>query len=180
MKTLKKIALVFVALFALALFTGCSVEGATAPDPKASSAADTKPVPSPKADPMVSTLGKVFTYTDGVSISVSQPVAWTPSQDAASIAGVPATDKTVTVTVVVTNNSKKTINLAAFPQATSGGVQATQVTDVEQNVSVTPMAPLLIGQTLKWIEGFGVANPADMTISIAPSYEYQNAIFTSK
>jgi hypothetical protein len=175
MNTIKKFAVIALLPVAL-LLSGCAVTGA-APhsDPKASAAA--APSPSPKQDSLLKGFGQTITYTTGVSVSVSAPSPYTPSEEAA---GVVAGQQVVQFNVVVTNNSADSVDIAGYPQATSGGQPAHSITDLGANVGNTPMTTLLAGQSLQWAEAFSVANPADVTFQYAPVMTYKTAIFDSK
>jgi len=176
MNTIQKISIA-IALPVVLLMSGCAVQGSTHADPKASSATVEKPAPAPVTDPLVKKFGEVVTYKDGVSVSVSPAAPYTPSPEAA---GATAGMTYIQVTLVVTNNSDKTLDQAGWPTATSGGQQAAAISDFGQNIGDTPAGPLLAGQTMKWNEAFSVADAADITIAYSPSFEYKNAIFTSK
>jgi hypothetical protein len=61
----------------------------------------------------------------------------------------------------------------------SGNVEASQVYDFEQNVGGAPSTTLLPGREAVFKIAFGVSNPADLVMEVAPSFEHEAAIFTT-
>lgn len=178
---------VLLALAFLFIITGCTTTEAVAADPKASAATVeedtvTAEVEPPAIDELVKQFGDVVTYKDGVSISVSAPTPFTPSNlDYFPLA---EGETAVILKVVLTNNSDKPFEPSALAQANSGGKPATYLSDYANpeygNVGGFPTTSILPGQTLEWFVGFGVADPADITLEISPTpFEYDNAIFTN-
>lgn len=175
----------FVAGLALtASLTACSTPAASAPDPQASAAtADEKPAETPPAvNELVKPFGEVVTYKDGVSISVSAPTQFTPSNlDSFPL---PEGQTPLVFKVVLTNNSDKPLEPGAIAQANSGGKPATYIADVANteypDLGMFPTTTILPGQTLEWFTAFSVIDPADITLEIAPApIDYDNAIFTN-
>lgn len=187
MATIKKqyIAALIAGLALTASLTACSTP-ATSADPGAKPATSEAPAsveeePAPEVDDLIKPFGEVVTYQDGVSISVALVGAFTPTEYA--IVG--AADETPTVfKVVITNNSDKPLEPGAIAQANSGGKPATYIADAGNpeygDLGMFPTTTILPGQTLEWYSAFGVVDPADVTLEIAPApIEYDNAIFTN-
>lgn len=177
MKTFRLFIALLLGLICAATLSACSI-GATnnAPAPHKTAVAVAKPTPSPVADPLVKAFGGTVTYQDGVAVTVTGPTPYQPSAEAAGgIAG----QQVVKFTVTVINGSKDTIQIGGWPQATSGGQQASAVSDFGQNVGDTPNAPLLAGQQLSWDEAFSVADPTQITFSYSPTLDHKTAIFTN-
>ena len=129
--------LVILALFILAfLFAGCSTATVTEPDPAASSAAapvEETETPEPPAIPV---FGETVTYSDGKSISVSTPAAFTPSETAM---GQVEGQSYVVFEFVITNNSTENFDpTLVYATASSGGVEASGIFDTEQQVGFPP------------------------------------------
>lgn len=173
MNTIKRIFLILVFPVAL-LLTGCSVGVSSHTDHNVTSAP--KPSVATQTDPLVKGFGDVITYKDGVSLSVSKPATYTPTDVAA---GTVDGQDNLAFTIVVTNNSKKNVDVGGFPQVTSGGQQAHTITDLEKNVGVPPVTTLLPGKSIKWVAAFSVADPKDVTIEYTPGFDYDQAIFDS-
>lgn len=172
------------------LLTGCSLSAGSRPDPEASAAAApaaeattepaAEPAPEAPANPLIKAFGEVITYEDGVSISVSPAAPFTPTEYAAGA----ETGTPVIFTVVITNNSAEPLEPLAFPTVSSGGQQGSSIFDIGNpeygDIGMFPTTTLLPGQTIQWISGFAVANPADVTFEVSPSsFLYEDAIFTT-
>lgn len=175
-------------VLSLALMTVLSACGSTeavASDPKASAASVDEPATEetpPAVNDFVKQFGDVVTYKDGVSISVSAPTPFTPSNlDYFPLA---EGETAVVFKVVLTNNSTEPLEPGAIAQANSGGKPATYLADAGNpeygDIGLFPTTTVLPGQTLEWYTGFGVADVNDITLEIAPApIEYDNAIFTN-
>lgn len=173
-----------IALSAL-LLAGCSTSAGAQPDPAASAAAapveaTTEPAAEAPSNPMIQPFGGVVTYEDGVSISVSPGVQFTPGEYAIGAdTGVPTIFK-----VVITNNSAEPLEPTAFPSVSSAGQQASYIADTGNaeygDIGMFPTTTVLPGQTIEWFSGFAVADPADITFEVSPtSFLYDSAIFTT-
>lgn len=182
--------IVFIALALMVALTGCGGPSAVAADPKASNAAvedepaEVEPVeePAPPVNNLIKQFGEVVTYDDNVSISVSAPTPFTPTNLDYFPLGEGET--AVVFKVVLTNNSTEPLEPGALAQANSGGKPATYITDVGNpeypDLGLFPTTTILPGQTLEWFTAFGVTNVEDITLEISPtSFVYDSAIFTN-
>lgn len=174
--------LVAAAIVALVLlFTGCSTQVSPKPDPKAS-AATTDETPAVASDPEptddgVKTFGSTSTWDDGVTVSVSKPAPYSPT-DVAS--GAVKGQKAVVFTIVITNNSDSTYDPTFINTAvSSGGEEASQIFDVTADMGFPPQTKVLKGKTIKWQEAYSVADAADIQYQISAGIEYADAIFTN-
>lgn len=167
--------LILIALLPVLLLSGCAVSGATHSDTHAAKAHT--PAVAVQKDPLLKGFGDVITYKDGLSVSVSKPVDFTPSPEAA---GAASGQTAMVFTVVLTNHTKGSVDIGGFPTATSGGTTSASIADIGANISNTPNTTLLQGQTLSWQEGFSIADPTNITFQYAPGFDYANAIFDSK
>lgn len=178
----KKIALTLfilaiVAIIALAL-TGCSTPKADAADPKASAASSPEQTPASDADNGISKLGDTVTYKDGISLSVSAPAPYTPSDMSA---GLVDGQSAVAIEFVLTNNSKKAFDpTLVMATASSGGTEAAGVFDVSNQIGFPPQTSILPGSTIKWTQAFSVADPADITLEVQAGFTHDATIFTNK
>ena len=117
-------------------------------------------------------------WENGVQLSVSAPEPYTPSEFAA---GADLPDNLV-FTITIRNDSSENLEPTPFPQLSSGGQEASQIFDVSadgQEVSVPPTTVILPGQSVTWRAAWSVADPNALTMQVAPSFEYQDAIFTN-
>ena len=148
-------------------------EAAEAPDELDESAGE----PAPDALGTLS-FGETNVWQNGVELSVSAPEPYTPSEFAA---GADLPDNVV-FTITIRNYSSENLEPTPFPQLSSGGQEASQIFDVSadgQEVSVPPTTVVLPGQSVTWRAAWSVADPNTLTMEVAPSFEYQDAIFTN-
>lgn len=173
-------------LVATLAFTGCIPMGkASSPDkPKPAPsfaeepAVEEEPEPEVVVDTGVLNFGDAMTWDDDVSLSVSAPAPFTPTEWAAGA------DQAhhIAFTLVLTNGSSEVLEPLVYSRVSSGGVEASPVFDVDNPVgdlSGGPVTAILPGQTVTWVEGYSVADPAAITFQVAPSFEYVDAIFTN-
>lgn len=180
----KRIITPAVLLIATLAFTGCiPVSKTSAPEkPKPAPSFAEEPAVEEEAPPVVEDrvlgLGAAMTWEDGVSLSVSEPVAFTPTEWAA---GVDQANQ-VAFTLVLTNGSGEILEPMTYSRVSSGGVEASQIFDTDNpvgNMIGSPTTAILPGQTVTWVEGFSIADPASITFQVSPSFEYTDAIFTN-
>lgn len=181
--SIKKVAPAIVAGTIALLLAGCSVPTISESDPKAASAeAPVTNVPAPPAEnEMIKTFGGVVTYADGVSISVSKGEPYTPSQNSAGfIQGQTA----LLFNLVITNNSNQPLEPMTLSSATSGGIQASTISDMGNpeygEVGMAPMTTILPGQTVTWIEAYSIKDVNDITFEVSPSVMYDDALFVTE
>jgi PBP1b-binding outer membrane lipoprotein LpoB len=177
----KKVSILIALMFALVL-SGCSVKGTDTPAPSASAA---QPVEATTATPVetptdtVGTLkfGQVRTYEDGVSISVSTPKPFTPNAEAM---GATPGQKAMVYTIVITNGSKVPLRPSAYANVSSAGAESSMIADVGNpigSIGSSPSGTILPGKTIKWLEGYSIADPKDVTFQVSPGFKYEDAIF---
>jgi hypothetical protein len=170
--------IVLFVIFALALlFTGCSTPASSTPDPKASSAStpvEEEPVVETPTNPA---FGETVSFPDGISLSVSAPAEFVPSELAAgAVEGQPS----VVFEFVITNNSEENFDpTIVYATASSGGVEAPGIFDTSENVGFPPTTAILPGQTIKWNQAFSTADPAAITLEVSVGFEYDDVIFTN-
>lgn len=179
----KKVSAISAIVLALSL-TGCGVKASETPAPSASAA---KPVEAPTATPSdavvddgVLNFGEVRTYEDGVSISVSVPKPFTPSETSM---GAVAGQKAFVYTVVITNGSKTPLKPSAYSKVSSAGEESSMIADIGNplgSIGNSPSNTILPGKTIKWLEAYSIANPKDVAFEVSPSFKYEDAIFTAK
>jgi len=175
--------LILAVLFMLAfLLSGCAVTPkAEAVDPQASQAAAPAPAPDTLEPPAeedngVLAFGETVTWDNNVSLSVSVPAPYTPTEYAA---GTVEGQSVVAFEFVLTNNSGENYEPFVYGTATSGGVEAPGVFDTSNGMSLPPTTVLLDGQTIKWTQAFSVADPANITMQVSAGFEYDDAIYTN-
>ena len=126
------------------------------------------------------TFGDTYTWPDGLSITISQPEEFTPSEYMGDIydleAGTP-----IKFTVTATNGTDE--DLEAFgidTQMSSGGKQSEAIFDSEAGIDM-PTVTILPGNSLEWNIGFIVADPADMQLSVSDvmNFDSEKVHFTN-
>jgi hypothetical protein len=117
--------------------------------------------------------GDTFAYDDGLSVTVSAPEAYTPGEysDGADQAA------NVVFTVTMTNDTGANFEPFTYETATSGGVEASKIYDADIESSPTTVVP--DGQSITYRIAFSVADPDQIVFQIAPSFDYDDAVFTS-
>lgn len=161
------------ALLASLLLAGCSTPTDTTPPPAANSKE-----PSPEAPQQDGTVafGESYAYEDGVTLTVSAPEPFEPSEFASG------TDLAhqVIFTYTVTNGSNETLDAGAYITASSGGVEAIPIYDTEQEVSFDPSTSILPEQSITWRRAWSVADLDNIVMQVTPlSFVYSDIIFTN-
>lgn len=168
--------LFFLVIIAISV-AGCSTPATATPDPAASSAAAPEKEEAPVETPSIPAFGDTVSYEDGLSISVSTPSDYVPSELAAgSVEGQPS----VVFEFVFTNNSTENFDPAlVFATASSGGVEAPGIFDTSEGIGFPPSTTVLPGQTIKWLQAFSTADPAAITLEVSVGFSNDPAIFTN-
>jgi hypothetical protein len=141
-------------------------------------ASDPSFAPQPTEEPPADTnsgFGDAVTYTDGVSISVSAPAEFAPTQYAYGA------DQAYNVlfNLTITNGSDANLEPSVYSRVSSGGVESTAIFDTDNNLNGGPTTVILPGGTITWSEGYSVADPASIIFQVAPSFDYDDSIFTN-
>lgn len=133
------------------------------------------PDPEPSTDDMTVPFGQTMTWEDKLSVTVSKPIAFKPSEWAA---GGENAKHHVKFTITIVNKTGKTFDPSLFTASLqSGNTEADEVFD--EGLEGAPMTKLLNGREAKFQIGFGVADPKDLVLEVSPSFEHDSALFTS-
>lgn len=184
----KHTALAALAAASLALTACSAVEAADAPPPSSSDVTPspwTPSEPEPTAEeleevpddlgPVIASFGEDWTYEDGITVKVSDPVAFTPSEYAA---GGENHQHHVKFTVTLTNGSTAALDpTLAFDSVSSGGGEGDAVFD--DGLDGSPMTTLIPGRSVSYDVGYGVADPSDIVFEMSPTWDHEPAIFTT-
>ena len=122
--------------------------------------------------------GDAVTYVDDVSISVSTPAGFTPGEYAAGA----DQEANLVFSITITNGSKENLDPRTYSKVSSGGVESSSIFDSGNPVGDLgggPSTVILPGGTIAWMEAYSVKDPAAIIFQIAPSYDYNDAIFTN-
>lgn len=139
-----------------------------------------EPTDDASADPAasVAAFGETWTYTDGISVTVSAPVEFTPSEFA--LTG--SQPYNVAFEITLANGTDAPFEPFAYSLVQSGGLEAEAVFDSGNeigDIGTSPFATILPGESITWLEGYNVADPADVTLQLSPEFDYEDAIFTT-
>jgi hypothetical protein len=136
-----------------------------------------EPAPTPEDDG-VATFGETWKYPDGTTISVSKPAASVSTESSTQ----PGAQLSV-FTMSITNGTSKPLQPAAVATVTYGpnGIPAEQVYDSAQGLAQGFDNVILPGKKATIKAAFALPpTEKDVTLTIAPSFEYAEAIFTAK
>jgi len=136
-----------------------------------------EPVDTPEPEqPLYGKFGGVgFTFDDGVIITVGAVETFEPAEYA-FVTG--QFETYILFDVTVTNGADVPFDPSGiYATLASGGTEGEAVYDSDAGLEGQPMTTVLPGKSVTWTEGWGVADPADLTFQIAPGFEYEEALF---
>ena len=126
------------------------------------------------------TLGDTWTYSDGLGVTISQPKVFTPSQDSF---GGENSNHHVKLQVTIQNGTGQDFDPSmVYITASSGGSEADEILDFDEGLEGAPMTTLLDGQNTTYEIGFGVNDPADITVEFTDMNDFNRdtTIFVSE
>ena len=176
---MKKLASLAIAATLAISLSACSDSGEIEKGGAEKPAAKSSPTVEPAAeDNKELQFGDKYTYENGVSLSISKPVEFKPSEAGLMIVTDPKGKKFVAFDVTIANGSEEDYDptLATFT-ASSGGEEAEAVFDTENKLSGSPSTTVKIGKTVKFKVGFAVTDEKDITMDAAPGFEYGTKTF---
>lgn len=161
----------------LALTTGCggtsgSPLTSTSPAPKPTTTSSSAPA-APAADPSALRFGTSYRYDDGLTLTVTDPVTFTPSSWA-----YPSSKTAWKVQVTLTNGSSTAYDPSMFyATASVGGTEVDQVFDNAKKLSGSPSTKVRPGKTVSFWIGFTGKPTGDLAIDIRPSWEHDEVTY---
>ena len=124
------------------------------------------------------TFGSTYTFDDGVSIHVSEPEPFTPTEWAA---GGESHDQHVSFSVRVVNKSGAPFDASMiYASVASGAGEGDEVFDTDAGLDGPPETSVLDGREVTWKVGFGVDDPEDIVMQVEASWDHDPAIFTTE
>lgn len=174
-KALMKKISAYLVLTAALILTGCATSSPATPP------TTTNEQPSPESTEAQQPkdtfgFGEEAVYPDDVSITVSAPEEFVPGQFAAG------TDQAsnIVFTFTITNGGDKKLEPVVYTSVSSGGVEATPIYDMDQDVSSDPQTVILPGQSVTWKRAWSVADPNSLVLQTTPAmFVYDDTIFTN-
>jgi hypothetical protein len=138
---------------------------------------DFNPTTEPAA-PDFLPFGDTWSYEDGLSVTVSKPEPFEPTE----FALVEGAEAYVVFTIRVVNDTGAPFDPSGtYATVQSANTEAPEVFDSgpPNNLDGPPMTTLLPGREAEWRAGFGVVDPNDLVLELTPSFEHESAIFTT-
>ncbi|MET0865571.1 MAG: hypothetical protein ABWZ98_14670 [Nakamurella sp.] len=125
----------------------------------------------------VGQFGQVYTWTDGLEVTVAPGVAFTPSEYASAE---PAA-AFLSFTITITNKTGAPYDPTLFNvTAQSAGKEADSVYDSDNGLGGSPTTTVLDGRDATFAVGFGVADPADVVMEVSPGFDYDSVLFATE
>lgn len=151
-----------------ASITGCATESGTVTKndgTQSEAAVETVTETEQSAEPESSNphFGDTYTWPDGLEVTISQPVEYTPSEYAV---GAVEGETALAYDVTITNGTKEDVeSLGINFTVASGGQEGTAIFDTDGGVEM-PTSTILPGKSLTWKIAYSVADPTDVQISV--------------
>ena len=123
---------------------------------------------------LVAAFGEAFAWEDGLAVTVGKPKKYVPSEYAAGTDGF---DTYVAFEVRIVNKTGSAWDPTLFTASVqSNNEEASQVYDSEK-LRESPRTKVLNGREAKFTVAFGVANPSDLVMEVAPDFEHESVLF---
>lgn len=159
------------------LTADCAKYGVTLPDPMSdgpSSASDSPSVAATDEAPLA--FGQTKVFDDGLSLTVSQPVEFEPSEYAATSKA----PSYVGFKVTLHNGTGSSFDPSSFHASMqSGSTDEDQVFDSAKGLDGPPSTQLLDGRDSVFTIGFGAEDVTDLVLDLNVDYEHPNVIYVS-
>lgn len=122
--------------------------------------------------------GETVVYEDGLEVSISAPEPFTPSEAAAGGENHPSH---VRFDVTVTNGTDAPYEpVLIYLSASSAGAEGDQIFDFANGLEGGPTTTVLPGESVTFPAAFGVNDPADVLVQLAPGmFDYDDALFST-
>lgn len=154
------------AAFTAATIAGCTMAPVAVDEPQATAVADAVDEQAELPNQPEGTFGKgAVKYDDGVTVKLSQPETFDPSESAYTEGNNP---HYVKFTVTVKNDSNERVDpVLMYVSLASGETEGAPVYDVVNGLSSPPETAISPGDTRSWVVAFGVTDPADLTAQVS-------------
>lgn len=126
----------------------------------------------------VQAFGKAYTWDGGLSLTVSKPKAYTPS-DSSSAMMSKKFKHFRAFDIVVVNKTSEPVDLSLFHATVqSSNEEGEQVFDYAKGFEGSPSTKLLPQRESKFKIAFGLKDPKDIVMEVTPGmFEYDSVIF---
>ena len=135
--------------------------------------------PAAETAPSVLSFGETASWDDGLEVTIAVPEAFTPSETALEFMAAEHLHY-VKLGIRVVNGTTVPYDASQFLiSAQSSNQEAEVVFDTESGLDGGPMTAVLPGREAEFFYGFGVSDPADLVVEVAPGYEWDPVFFQS-
>lgn len=117
--------------------------------------------------------GETFTYENGLSVTVSAPEPFTPSDVSAGGENFSAH---VRFNVTVVNGTDERYEPLMFSTSLQSANQEGDAV-FDNGLEGAPTTVLLPGREATFPVGYGVANPEDLVLEVSPGFEYESIVY---
>ncbi len=175
--TILSMIIVFVvAVTALAESTDGEYSTSTS-SPSSSAASEETPA---AADSSTGNIGDTYVWDDGVSLTISQPEAFKPSDTAAG-----AEDKELKdiqkYTVTIKNDSDEAVDPILFTMTgNSGGKEAQQIFDSQKNIGSAPSTKIQPGKSVSFDVAYAMVDHKDASFDVSLDFDRDEVTFIQK
>ena len=175
--TILSMIIVFVvAVTALAESTDGEYSTSTS-SPSSSAASEETPA---AADSSTGNIGDTYVWDDGVSLTISQPEAFKPSDTAAG-----AEDKELKdiqkYTVTIKNDSDEAVDPILFTMTgNSGGKEAQQIFDSQKNIGSAPSTKIQPGKSVSFDVAYAMVDHKDASFDVSLDFNREEVTFIQK
>ncbi len=119
--------------------------------------------------------GQTVTWDDGISLSISAPETYEPTEAAADSDGF---DEAVKFVVTVTNDTQESFSLLfVITEVTSGGADGAQIFDYGEGLGLS-FEDLPVGEEVDIDQAFAVEDANDVVITVTPDLLYDEVEFS--
>lgn len=125
--------------------------------------------------PGILKLGKSFTYSDGLQVTVSTGKPFTASDTAAPTGG--AAGVLYTITMVNGTGAAFDPSLSSATMQ-AGNTEAEEIFDSAQGLDGSPTTTVLPGREVEYQIGFEAAGERDVVLEFTPSFDHGSLLFT--
>lgn len=132
------------------------------------------------ADSSTGNIGDTYTWDDGVSLTISQPEAFKPSDTAAG-----AEDKELKdiqkYTVTIKNDSDEAVDPILFTMTgNSGGKEAQQIFDSQKNIGSAPSTKIQPGKSVSFDVAYAMVDHKDASFDVSLDFDRDEVTFIQK
>lgn len=147
-------------------------------DPASSGEASSSEAPSDETSSGVQKFGSTVKFPDGVSMTISKPTRFIPSDTATVSMQKKNAASYLAFEVTLVNGSSKPYEPSmVFITGQSGDQEAERVFDSAKGVEGEPSTKLMPGRQAKWKVVFGLIKANDLVLEVRPGFDYESVMY---